>query len=606
MEASAPDQAAMASGDARSSAQPSVWLRSLADIARVVNNHDNLGGLLNRICYAICKHTAWSTSAVLRVDRAAKRSILMARFDPYLTEPPQTSWDFETSPTAVVMRTGKPLIVSHVDQSTEYQSFRDDAIARSYKTLVMLPLSLGDVTDLDLIISVKSRDDIIVDDEHIAFLETVANLAAIAVSKTHRLDAERSRSETMNRIASFHRQLLDTAITAQSMPELIAAAQMMLPFPLAVVDLTRHQPWGHNTPEPTVPDDAWQACLEQNFNAIVQTLAARPGRAGEACPLLIPNDDRTLRLEALVEPIEVEGEKAGYVLFLPGATDIDDLTQLVMQEIKFAVNVHLMRSHIRLRSETKSANLLVSDLLRGNWASAEDIHDQASQLRFDLRKPNKLITIAALESGARFDMHAISSVADTFRQLGFGALVAHADNRLIVLCPASEGLINRQAELLRRLGSRLRAPGAGELILHLGGPCNALTDYAAEAQSGARVVKLARSFGRSGILSEADFGHHAVLLSSIDRTTRSNYVTDQLGRIEAYDEAHGSELLPTLSAFLATGCRYQPTADKLQIHVTTLRYRLERLATLFDVDWSDPEIRFGLELALKFRSYLTS
>ncbi|MBM3599132.1 MAG: PucR family transcriptional regulator, partial [Alphaproteobacteria bacterium] len=47
-------------------------------------------------------------------------------------------------------------------------------------------------------------------------------------------------------------------------------------------------------------------------------------------------------------------------------------------------------------------------------------------------------------------------------------------------------------------------------------------------------------------------------------------------------------------------------ADELQIHVSTLRYRLDRLKELFQIDWEEPEARFGLELALRLRSYIKS
>jgi DNA-binding PucR family transcriptional regulator len=79
------------------------------------------------------------------------------------------------------------------------------------------------------------------------------------------------------------------------------------------------------------------------------------------------------------------------------------------------------------------------------------------------------------------------------------------------------------------------------------------------------------------------------------------FVQDRLGPILAYDSRHGGDLVPTLEAFLASGCRYQACADALAIHVTTLRYRLSRVSELFNVSLEDPDSRFGLDLALRLR-----
>jgi len=65
-------------------------------------------------------------------------------------------------------------------------------------------------------------------------------------------------------------------------------------------------------------------------------------------------------------------------------------------------------------------------------------------------------------------------------------------------------------------------------------------------------------------------------------------------------------IVPPAMPFPSGGRRYQNCADELQIHVSTLRYRLDRLKELFQIDWEEPEARFGLELALRLRSYIKS
>jgi purine catabolism regulator len=114
-------------------------------------------------------------------------------------------------------------------------------------------------------------------------------------------------------------------------------------------------------------------------------------------------------------------------------------------------------------------------------------------------------------------------------------------------------------------------------------------------------MALARMFGRSGQLSQADFGPFAVLLSAVDQSSAREFVRHTLGAIEDYDARHGGELLPTLTQFVRDNCRYQTCADRLGIHVSTLRYRLGRLQELFAIDFEDSDSVFGLVLALRLR-----
>jgi len=65
-------------------------------------------------------------------------------------------------------------------------------------------------------------------------------------------------------------------------------------------------------------------------------------------------------------------------------------------------------------------------------------------------------------------------------------------------------------------------------------------------------------------------------------------------------------LLTTLENFLAHRSRLAETAEALGIHVSTLRYRLQRLADLFGIELNDPETRVGLELALRIHRQLDS
>ena len=77
-----------------------------------------------------------------------------------------------------------------------------------------------------------------------------------------------------------------------------------------------------------------------------------------------------------------------------------------------------------------------------------------------------------------------------------------------------------------------------------------------------------------------------------------------VGALERHDAQRRANLTETLEAFLRAGGRFQPAADALGIHVTTLRYRLDRIAELAGIDLDNPDARFTAELALRLRKLL--
>ncbi|WCB94261.1 hypothetical protein DSM104299_02992 [Baekduia alba] len=73
----------------------------------------------------------------------------------------------------------------------------------------------------------------------------------------------------------------------------------------------------------------------------------------------------------------------------------------------------------------------------------------------------------------------------------------------------------------------------------------------------------------------------------------------RLAPLEALDPAARERLTATLAAWLADPGRPQAMADRLGLHVQTVRYRLKALRELFGDALDDPDERFELSLALR-------
>jgi DNA-binding PucR family transcriptional regulator len=114
-----------------------------------------------------------------------------------------------------------------------------------------------------------------------------------------------------------------------------------------------------------------------------------------------------------------------------------------------------------------------------------------------------------------------------------------------------------------------------------------------------QACELARRRGGGTVLSHELAGSHALLLALQDEDVLDAFRETLLSPLERHDERHGTDLVGTLRAFLTSGGRWQQTADDLNVHVNTLRHRLERVEALTRRDLSVTGDRVDLWLALE-------
>jgi DNA-binding PucR family transcriptional regulator len=80
------------------------------------------------------------------------------------------------------------------------------------------------------------------------------------------------------------------------------------------------------------------------------------------------------------------------------------------------------------------------------------------------------------------------------------------------------------------------------------------------------------------------------------------FLTRTLGPVQAHDASHGTELHPTLEAFMAETGHLANTARRLGIHINTLYQRLARLDEVLGADWRESDRRLELHVAVRLEA----
>lgn len=96
-----------------------------------------------------------------------------------------------------------------------------------------------------------------------------------------------------------------------------------------------------------------------------------------------------------------------------------------------------------------------------------------------------------------------------------------------------------------------------------------------------------------------EIASHRLLLALSPPELACAFRTCLLEPLVAYDAEHNAELVQTLEHFLGNSCAWQRTAEELNIHVNTLRYRVERIEQITHRQLSRMEDRVDLYLAMQ-------
>jgi purine catabolism regulator len=305
---------------------------------------------------------------------------------------------------------------------------------------------------------------------------------------------------------------------------------------------------------------------------------------------------------AHVEPMKIDNETVGGVIIFPRSGRLDNFDLLVAQKAVHALGAQLIRHHVAFREASVKVTELLERVLEGVSINKPALRARAASLGWDLDARAQLLVIATTDDGDLASRKAttVRTFERLIRQSFRKAVVGMVSDRLLVRIPCEKPVSRRALErLVAALEMSAGSDIKGEWQVVQGPIVESTSDYKPALETCFRLLSLARTFNRKGLVTDADFGPFALLLSALDGNAVPGFVHKTVGAIKAYDDKHGTALLQTASTFVDCSCRYKPAAKALAIHVSTLRYRIGRLKELFSIDLDDAESRLALALAIR-------
>jgi len=103
----------------------------------------------------------------------------------------------------------------------------------------------------------------------------------------------------------------------------------------------------------------------------------------------------------------------------------------------------------------------------------------------------------------------------------------------------------------------------------------------------------------SNIMLSSELGHLALFLNARSPEELEAFAIDKLSPIISYDERKNAELVQTLYLYSQYEFNLRKTAREMNVSITGMRYRIEKIEELLETDLSLSNNRFEIQAALQ-------
>ena len=182
--------------------------------------------------------------------------------------------------------------------------------------------------------------------------------------------------------------------------------------------------------------------------------------------------------------------------------------------------------------------------------------------------------------------------------LGREVVAAPGGGGAVAVVPLRELDVTDLADRLRAGAGVLSAAPDVRVCLGLSGALTGAAALRGGVEEAGHARRLAEARG-GGVVTSDEIYTHALLLATVPGDVRRSYARRVLGPLLDYDARHQSELVRTLATFLDCAGSWNACAERMHVHVNTVRYRIKRVEELTGRDLSAMADRVDLFLALK-------
>lgn len=572
-------------------------LRRIGGIGASVAERD-VQAVLDDLAVAVTEASPWAMCGIETYD-PAERTLLdwtHAGFAPSAGEI-FDQWINEGDPSLTSAIRDRILVIPDVSKADEFPTTRREAIRTGFRSAIYVPVRLTDRFSV-LTLSHSTVHDFT--REEIALAESIAAaIAAVVEAATAAASKAATVGPDIALRARAHDRLLRLQVSGATVGDLCCGIADLLDSPVLLID---------------------------RFERPLASANLNPEQTAEVLDMLSGHRS-ALRAGGNVTRLKVGGQEllvghardganrlGSLIIGVPPGSDPDPAMSELVELACDHVTLALLRQRAAIETDIRMRQDF-GEALGATDASGLALTQSAAVLGIDLTVPQRVLRVHPEGLRCQLSAHDAFEVAELLTkrlaQNGVNAVVASVggvdfvvvlhdeDNRRGAATPAD---VVRSG--LRDLLSALLGAAAGSIAIGIGigNPAPGVHGLDRSHREAKRALEVARNIeGDDAERHIGDVGSYAVLAASSTATADDQdlFVRRYLEPLMDYDRIHNAGYVETLQTYFESVGNVQRTADKLFLHLSTVRYRLKRIEEIAAIDLREEEDRLCMQLALR-------
>ncbi|MEB3100251.1 XylR N-terminal domain-containing protein [Ferviditalea candida] len=307
----------------------------------------------------------------------------------------------------------------------------------------------------------------------------------------------------------------------------------------------------------------------------------------------------------LVTPIVLGHTISGYCSFLYQEHVTKEVDAMILEQAALVCALYLFNEKTAVEAEQRLRGNFLEEILSRSLTGKE-IMARARYIHIDLSRRFRMIVIdkhstsPSVREELEFNDTLIGTLSKYFKDQSYNVLLGQKSGGIVLLMPyglLEENQLSLQ-EFCQKLSEVCRMKYKNYFfqlgISSEGNSIEEAQNLYEEAVAALKVctrdktIVLFESLGIAGIL----FQH-----GNIQGIRKFSHKI--IGGLIEYDKHKNMELTQTLYHYLNNGCNLHQTARLMNFSISGLRYRLQRLNEILQVDINDPSVRYQVFLALQ-------
>ncbi|MHB1418346.1 MAG: helix-turn-helix domain-containing protein [Bacillota bacterium] len=321
-----------------------------------------------------------------------------------------------------------------------------------------------------------------------------------------------------------------------------------------------------------------------------------------------------LQIPSLIAPIIIRNEILGYVsIYRRSNQEFSELDFMACEQAAIVVALEMLRERTATEVEERIKGDFFDDLFSNRFENEESIKKRGRHLGYNLMntsrvlvlQPHNLLKIKEIHEYE--DEYAIlykltNRISDSLQIRSQERLIGTRSGAIVLLLPVSlERCNNKVQDLAGILQSSIKSKFPDLVIsIGIGACCQRLEDYKHSYDTARKCIEFIEKQNHQGaVMFFEDSGVNRLIFSVENSELVFDFINKTLGPLVDYDKNNNMELLGTLAIFLGNQFSQQKTAEDCFVHISTLRYRLQRVEEILGIDLHSSEQTLNLYVAIK-------